>query len=339
MNGVSKNRNFIMGLAIIWIALYHLPSHTTIPVLGFLQDIGYGGVDIFVLLSGFGVYHSLKKDSNAGTFLGRRLSRLLPSYLPFIIMWMLVRFLTYQIYFTEVCGNLTMTGWWNGDSNQFNWYVDGILLFYILAPYIYGWITGGNACESSKNGVNFAGKIISSLACRCIIAMAISLVISMAFLHGQLLMAMSRLPLFVLGMITACSMDDEKLGRLFKGILPVIIWNVIMLIGFSGMYYCLYLQDRLDRWHYGLWWYPFILIAPGLVIDLGFIKTGGLTSRFISTIGTASFEIFLWHLFIFETAQAKSVEGTAVWTVLFVAAFLIGLGYEKLIKILFKKRI
>lgn len=317
---IKGNRSFVMGIAILWIALYHIPMHTSFAGLKFIQDIGYGGVDIFVFVSGFGIYMSLERDSDAFSFLVRRMKRLLPSYIPFIIIWMLVRFITYQIYITEICGNLTMTGWWNGDANQFNWYIDCILLFYIASPYIYGAIK-----RSSNNWI---------------LLLVLSGLISLSFLHGQLLMAMTRLPLFVLGMVVA----DARCKFITETTYGFLIMNIITVLGFVLLYMCLYVQDRMDKWHYGLWWYPFILITPGLIWDIGLLGEKFLRVSFlkplyvlISNLGKASFELFLLHLFIFETAQAKGVKGNTAWILLFVSAFVIGYGYHIMIDFIFKK--
>ena len=306
-----------MGIAIIWVALYHLPSHITIPVFGYLQDVGYGGVDIFFFLSGMGVASSLSKNSDSTSFLARRMKRLLPSYLPFICFWIIFKKVTYQIFMTEIAGNLTMSGWWNQDANQFNWYVDAIVLFYILAPYIYG------IMDRAKN------KLLAA-----VLLMGLSIIISVAFWHGILLMAMTRLPLFVLGI----SMFILKDHKLFSAKGSIILWNVIMMVGFVLSFYLLKIQgisdgmEFIDRWHYGLFWYPFLLIAPGLSMDLGYLGNILGRIRIIDMFGIASFEIFLWHIFIFETAQSKSINGSFIWTVLFIAAFAIGYGYNRLIE-------
>jgi len=319
---ISDNRSFIMGIAIIWVALYHIPTHTTIPVLRYFQDIGYGGVDIFIFVSGIGIYRSLENDSDVVSFLGRRLKRLLPSYIPFIILWMVVRFITYQIFLTEVLGNITMTGWWNGSGNQFNWYVDGILLFYLLAPYIHGILSNSN---NDREQLCYASLLL-----------LLAFVISLSFLHGKLLMAMSRLPLFVLGMIVAS--EKDCISRFLKGRIMWGVWTAISVLGMVALYYILYIQDRLDRWHYGLWWYPFILIAPGLAWSLGIIgdafrkcDCGKVISQFVGELGKASFEIFLWHLFVFESARAMCIEGRLIWICLFIVAFVAGYGYYLLI--------
>ena len=49
---LKKYRSFIMGLSIIWIAIYHIPLKTGIPILHFIEDTGYGGVDRRISLTG-----------------------------------------------------------------------------------------------------------------------------------------------------------------------------------------------------------------------------------------------------------------------------------------------
>jgi len=313
---ISRNRSFIMGIAIIIIAIYHVPNHTTLPVLGFLQNIGYGGTDIFILLSGFGAYHSLSRDDDAYSFFKRRLFRILPAYIPFILVWMVVHKILFKLYFTEICGNLTMLGWWNGDENQLNWYVDCIIVFYLLAPYIYKSIT------TAKR----------QLLC-VILLIVLALLIGVAFMHGQLTIAISRLPIFIMGFAFAGIKNKFTEGRI-----SVIIWNLFMIPGFAGMY-ILMNQSTFDLWHYGLYWYPFILITPGLVIDFSFLsdalsKTtpGSCIKKGISEIGNASFEIFLIHLFVFENLMYFVQLGWFGWLMLGIASFILGYLYYRLVK-------
>ena len=60
METIRKNlsvyRNELKGLAILWVVFFH----ARLGLEGFLyqvQRIGYGGVDIFFFMSGFGLYH------------------------------------------------------------------------------------------------------------------------------------------------------------------------------------------------------------------------------------------------------------------------------------------
>lgn len=58
---LSTYRGALMGVAIIWVMLHHL-TYPDIPILKHVMEIGYGDVDIFLFLSGFGLYFSLSKS-------------------------------------------------------------------------------------------------------------------------------------------------------------------------------------------------------------------------------------------------------------------------------------
>lgn len=67
-------------------------------------------------------------------------------------------------------------------------------------------------------------------------------------------------------------------------------------------------------WNYGLYWYPFVLITPGICIwssiCLRWIdKYKGLRwiKRMLETVGSNSFEVYLIHIPIFEYAH-KFIE-------------------------------
>ena len=322
---LSNSRSFIMTVAIIWIGLFHFPIDINIPGLHFIKSIGYGGVDLFIFLSGFGLYHSLQgltsKDGiDIGLFIKKRALRLLPSYLPFLVLWIISKRLFDQMYVTEIFGNITMTGWWNGDQNQFNWYIDLLVLLYLLSPYIFLTIY-----KSKKPLVSY------------VFLMMLSFFIGISFFHGQLIQAMSRLPIFVTGMLFA-DLDSPhhtpSTGRIYKVLNSELFWYILSLLGFVGMYICLH-QSYLDLWHYGLYWYPCLFITPGLSLALG--RLGNILPHFFGGLGRASFEIFLWHIGIYEFLLYRTNRNPILWITIFVVAFAVGYGYYRLISFLSNK--
>lgn len=80
LNLLSKHRSFIMGIAMMMIMLHHL-YFVGFPCNTLALDYGMLGVDIFLLLSGFGIYFSLAKnwDKPIGSFYRRRLVRIFPA--------------------------------------------------------------------------------------------------------------------------------------------------------------------------------------------------------------------------------------------------------------------
>lgn len=57
MNPIEHNRihslDFLRGLAVLLVLFRHLPNRDTSGVLHFVQTIGWTGVDLFFVLSGF----------------------------------------------------------------------------------------------------------------------------------------------------------------------------------------------------------------------------------------------------------------------------------------------
>ena len=342
---LSTQRSFIMGIAILWVAWFHTDLPVGIPGLSFLRETGYGGVDLFFLMSGIGAYYSLTKNPDTVSYIKNRAKRILPSYYPFIILWIIMMKLTAEIYGIEIIGNLTMMGWWCESRCQFNWYTNAIWLFYLLAPFVVGWILKE---EYGKK------RIRSTL-----LLMAAGFLTSMTFWHTLLLTAFSRLPLFVLGVYLGSEMLDQSVwgreagtsdmpGELLQNRRYVwqkhslLFWNILMAAGCFSLYICL-TKFTDYMWPYGLWWYPFVLIAPGLAMDLGLLagclqqyRLGNAIRSGVNTVGEASFEIFLWHIGIFEFVKPRVAMNGVKWTALFILVVLWGILYRRLIQRIFR---
>ena len=52
---ISNFRTELMGLAILWIMAFHL-EFMQIPLLPYITQYGYAGVEIFMFVSGFGIF-------------------------------------------------------------------------------------------------------------------------------------------------------------------------------------------------------------------------------------------------------------------------------------------
>lgn len=129
---LSKYRSTLMGLAILWVMFFHMPLGFYTEFGWFIHRIGFYGVDIFLFLSGIGVYFSLTKRPNALGFYKARLSRILPAYL-FIacLSYCLLRLekgsaLDFFYYISGV-------GYWTRHA-RFDWYIPTQLAFYLITP-------------------------------------------------------------------------------------------------------------------------------------------------------------------------------------------------------------
>lgn len=242
-NDILKYRNVWMGLAILWIVFFH--SGLEIPGLHFVKMSGYGGVDIFVFASGIGCFYSLNKDRDAERFMIRRIKKILPTYYVFLFFWIIYVEITGSISFQQILGNIFCIGWFLNFANSFNWYINGIWLLYFSAIYMYSYI---------KRNVRMRVQIGFFL---------FILLFSMSFFNTHLLMLTSRIPLFYLGMIWASrALKKEKLSKRYRILIicSMVIGMIWLLVNF------LFLPQYLDA--YGLYWYPFILVIPGLCMLL-----------------------------------------------------------------------
>lgn len=79
---LSRYRTELMGIAMLWVMLFHAYEfHFGIPLLDTVKELGFGGVNIFILLSGMGLYVSIPKTySSYLTHCRRRMGCILPAH-------------------------------------------------------------------------------------------------------------------------------------------------------------------------------------------------------------------------------------------------------------------
>ena len=89
---LTRYRFHIFGLALIWIFFRHTSYYNqfTYGLLNPLVQIGDCGVDVFLFLSGFGLYFSYSKTCNIKEFYVKRFFRLLPSVIILILSFAVI---------------------------------------------------------------------------------------------------------------------------------------------------------------------------------------------------------------------------------------------------------
>lgn len=87
----NRNIDVVRGIALLWVMIYHIwvlsgsAPIGNVVIYDFVKLGGEIGVTIFFVLSGYGIYNSLKNTENSGKisffpFLGKRLKRVVPEY-------------------------------------------------------------------------------------------------------------------------------------------------------------------------------------------------------------------------------------------------------------------
>ena len=129
---LSKHRSAIMGFAILWVMLFHLRVSVDFIPFMIIKKIGYGGVDTFLFLSGFGLYYSCSKENfNKRKYYKNRFKRILPEFwLVLVVVFILQKDFSYQSFYALICCASTLGLWVWGVIPYVLWYISCILFFY-----------------------------------------------------------------------------------------------------------------------------------------------------------------------------------------------------------------
>ena len=128
---ISTYRSELMGWAILWIMMLHFDFNQIKP-LGFIAQYGYAGVEIFILVSGFGVFFSLEKDNSIIRFYKKRLLRIFPTY---YLLGIIASLLLFHDSILSYLFRYSTIGFWTGGI-YWEWYIPSIVMLYIIAPVL-----------------------------------------------------------------------------------------------------------------------------------------------------------------------------------------------------------
>lgn len=168
-----------MFIAIIGVIFYHLALRG-IP-LGRL-NIGYIGVDIFMLLSGYGISKSLQHNT-ISKFYKNRVRKILPMWTLMIsLSWLISSIGGGKMNISLLFANLSTISFYFHPNILPEWYLATLILFYTLSPILY--------------------KLLKKTGWTCIIGgWAVVIYISWEGIREwQYANAICRFPLYLLGM-------------------------------------------------------------------------------------------------------------------------------------------
>ena len=201
---LSKHRSKLMGIALIFVLLFHCHQYGMAMNTRFLNDIfeiGFGGVDLFILLSSMGLTMSLiRKPVPLEVFMKKRCERILPAYYTVMIPYTLFLIISKKAKFSWLFFNAGLVYYWIPDSvGRFNWYISALFFFYVMTPFFVKKIA------SAKHKVLFT-----------VITVAVSFIlIELILVEGFWAYCdfFYRLPAFFMGILMGFFVsEDRKIG-------------------------------------------------------------------------------------------------------------------------------
>lgn len=193
-----------------------------------------GGVDVFMFLSGFGLFYAYKKENKYPVFIKRRLIKILP----YNIIVCFIQMFTYKRTLLQTIINgfgLTLLFF----DELFGWYTSFMMIIYLLTP-IYLNIFKRKPCLVTSVGV-----IFTFLLCLYVN-------------NYEFTYVFFRTAIYLLGIYFAYLYDNGyKINNWF--------WIILFFIGWALMYYMYhYIETGVQHV------YPMFLIVPGMLIILSY---------------------------------------------------------------------
>lgn len=326
---IGKYKSALMGIAILIVVyghyFYYHSNFTAYQHLNITMWYTVGSVDIFIFLSGFGIWHSLSRNSDPLKFMQRRLGRLLPSYLPFILIYCGFFVLTDQMNKYQALGNLTTFGWWAQLGQQFNWYIPTQIAMYLFSPLFF--------------------RLIEQYGRRSLWMLPLFYLIMAGCVGTSLMIGVSRFPVYFLGMYLGSESAQEKSPS--KAHLT--LSGIAAVVSMVALYFLVTrFPDTLSR--FGFWWHPYLLSTPGCLYFTTWClekhekwTPTRLLNRGLSALGGKSFEIYLWHILVYSVAMYFGLcntgkKGWVLWAIMAVLGLVAGSLYSIVVNALLTRR-
>lgn len=287
---LSRYRSELMGAAMLWVMCFHaIDLDLGVEALNFLRAAGFGGVDIFILLSSMGLVMSLeRRPMEYGDFMLRRAKRIMPEYLLIMIPYTVFLHFYKAVPWSAVLWNGLLLNYWVHCAGSFNWYISGAMTFYAITPPFHARFKA-----SRRRELTAAFWVLAGLAvCQLIMQEG----------YWQYVDVFYRFPTFILGILLGFYVtEDRKLGKK-----DILFWAGWMALGL------LYLSQSMAqrtgegfRLHLPLCHlFLFTTVPMCLTICAAFEKLPlGWLQRPLKKIGECSLEIYLFNASIFTQVE------------------------------------
>ena len=287
---ISRYCGEAMGAAMLFIILFHVGLDRSDPFFG-LRRCGNVGVDMFLFLSGVGLWFSWTKTPSLKHFFKSRYLRVYPAWLIIACLYYIPDYLHgggHTTSLVDLIGDITFNwDFWLHDELTF-WYVPAIMMLYTFAPAymkliqhhpMYRWL-----------------PLVMVIWC-----VMVEWVVPIHRVVGHLEIFWSRVPIFFIG-INMGQMVKEK--RQLDG-QSVWMLMVIWLLTFGT---CLYLEQfrhgSFPLFVERMLYIPFTITSI-LLLNRLFRRTPEGFNRFCKFIGTVSLEAYLIHIhFVLDYLEA-----------------------------------
>ena len=278
---ISRFRAEQMGAAMLFVILFHVALDRGDPFYG-LRRCGNVGVDIFLFLSGVGLWFSWVKTPDVLRFYRRRLLRIVPTWIVVATAFYLPDYLGARRFshsIVDLIGDITINwDFWLHDELTF-WYVPAIMALYLVAPWymrliqsrpVYRWL-----------------PLLMVIWC-----VMVQWVLPIHHAVGHIEIFWSRVPIFFIGI------NFGEMVRTHRQLPSEAVW--LLLVTFLMTFgTCLYLEQvrhgQFPLFVERMLYIPFT-VCTVLVMNRIFRRTPQWVNRSFRLVGALSLEAYLIHI-------------------------------------------
>lgn len=278
---ISRFRAEQMGAAMLFVILFHVALDRGDPFYG-LRRCGNVGVDIFLFLSGVGLWFSWVKTPDVLRFYRRRLLRIVPTWIVVATAFYLPDYLGARRFshsIVDLIGDITINwDFWLHDELTF-WYVPAIMALYLVAPWYMRLIQGRPVYRWLP--------LLMVIWC-----VMVQWVLPIHHAVGHIEIFWSRVPIFFIGI------NFGEMVRTRRQLSSDAVW--LLLVTFLMTFgTCLYLEQvrhgQFPLFVERMLYIPFTITAI-LVLNRVFRRTLRWFNNFCKLVGAVSLEAYLIHI-------------------------------------------
>ena len=290
---ISKYRNEVFGISIISIMIFHfvenvVKSNRT----DFISDISklYNitvssvGVEMFLFLSGMGLFFSMKKNDNIKQFYSKRFKRILIPYTILGAMFWVIR----DVVILHSGGlrfihDFILISFWTNGRRTF-WFISFILIMYLIFPLLFKLLD----TKVNHRGITFIILLTATIGGSELIKLFFPDV------YNNIEVALCRIPIFLFGIYIGGKIyNHEPFGILEKIIVPFGLAARLMSM---TIYYTDIPVKNVFQGRFGT-----CIFALSLVIMLPIILDKlncNTLNKILRKVGSYSFELYMTHVAI-----------------------------------------
>lgn len=276
---ISRFRGELMGMAMLFIILFHVSLPREDLFFG-LRRMGNIGVDIFLFLSGIGLWFSWTKTPSAKHFFAHRYLRIYPAWFIIALLYYVPRFQGRNLGdWVDLLGDITVNwDFWLHDELTF-WYIPATMLLYCFAPPymelikrhpIYRWL-----------------PVVMIMWC-----ILVQYVTPIHMAVGHLEIFWSRVPIFFIGInmgdmvLHKRQLDGASLWMILLMFVMTLTSSIFLEQNLHGLF-PLYVERML---------YIPLTITTILLLNRMFRRTPAWFNRCFAFVGALSLECYLIHI-------------------------------------------